>query len=214
MFKLETYEYNGKIYKVEITRKRMKYIRYRFSNNTFKISAPYMTSISSIKKGLDKFAPRFINNQKPASEGKNYIYIFGYMHPFAESGEIKFSSGQTFHYKDRNDFDKKMKKFLLDVLTDRVRYFENRMMLPEHKVRVRNMETRYGSNSKYTHTVCFAFKLYHFSIDILDSIVVHELSHSVVFDHSKAFYDVVYKYCPSYESLHKKLRNGEFLWLM
>ena len=104
-----------------------------------------------------------------------------------------------------------MKKLYLPLVEQRVRYYEHLMRLEPHKVRVRKMSSRYGSNSKHTYTVTFALKLYSYSIDILDAIVIHELSHSVVFNHSKAFYDVVYKYCPNYDNLHRKLRKGEFL---
>ena len=212
MKQLTTYVYNGEEFNVEIARKRMKNIRYRLDGNTFKISAPYLASQGSIKRGLDRFAERLVKGRKPASKGSNYLYIFGYKYPFNDNGgEVHFSNGQILKYSSFEDFEKKMKKLYLPIVTSRVRYFENLMRLKPHNVRVRKMTSRYGSNSKHTHTVTFALKLFSYSIDILDAIVVHELSHSVVFNHSKAFYDVVYKYCPNYDALHRKLRKGEFL---
>ena len=44
MKQFEEYKYDNKVYKVEITRKRMKNIRYRLVEDTFKISAPYLAS--------------------------------------------------------------------------------------------------------------------------------------------------------------------------
>ena len=41
-------------------------------------------------------------------------------------------------------------------------------------------------------------------------VCVHELAHILVYDHSKEFYDVVYKYYPNYKECHTKLRKGEF----
>ena len=212
MKQLTTYVYNGEEFKVEITRKRMKNIRYRLVEDTFQISAPYLASNGSINRGLDKFAVRLIKDRKPSSVGDDYIYIFGYKCNFNKNGGIiTFNNGQKLKYSSYEDFEKRMKKLYLPIVTSRVRYFENLMNLKPHNVRVRKMTSRYGSNSKHTRTVSFALKLYSYSIDILDAIVVHELAHSVVFNHSKAFYDVVYKYCPNYEYLHKKLRKGEFL---
>ena len=212
MKQLSTYLYNGHVYQVEITRKRMRNIRYRLKDNTFIISAPYLASQASIKRGLDKFAERLIKAQKPSHIGNDYVYIFGHKYQFNSSGgELHFTDGQILKYSSIDDFEKKMKKFFLPLVISRVRYFENLMALKPHNIRVRKMNTRYGSNSKHTYTVTFALKLYSYSIDILDAIVVHELSHSVVFNHSKAFYDVVYKYCPNYDALHRKLRKGEFL---
>lgn len=211
MIDLSTYTYLGKTYNIKITRKRMRTIRYRLINDTFLISAPYLCSKGSIKRGLDKFAEKLIKGQKPASEGKDFIYIFGYKHRFADSGEIKFTNGQIIKFSSRDEFEKKMRKFFLSVITSRVRLFEGKMGLKPHNVRVRKMTSRYGSNSKHTNTVSFALSLYHYSYEIIDSIVVHELAHSIHFDHSKAFYDVVYKYCPNYEDLHKKLTKGDYL---
>lgn len=212
MKQLTSYVYNNHEYKVEITRKSMRNIRYRLKDDTFIISAPYLASNGSIIRGLDKFAERLINAQKPSNIGEDFVYIFGHKYKFnSNGGELRFTDGQILKYSSIDDFEKKMKKIFLPIVESRVRYFENLMQLKPHNIRVRKMSTRYGSNSKYTHTVTFSLKLYSYSIDILDSIVVHELSHSVVFNHSKAFYDVVYKYCPNYDSLHRKLRKGEFL---
>ena len=85
------------------------------------------------------------------------------------------------------------------------------MTLPLYKVTLKDMRTRFGSNSKHTKTLHFAYVLIHYSFDIIDSVIVHELAHILVYDHSKKFYDVVYKYCPDYDIYRKKLIKGEFL---
>lgn len=211
MKQFEEYKYDNKVYKVEITRKRMKNIRYRLVEDTFKISAPNLASKRSIYSGLDKFAGKLISKKKPLSRGDDFIYLFGYRYMFPEAGELHLVNGQKFKFSSRDDFDKKIRKVFLSIVTSRVRYFENLMQLKPHNVRVRIMNTRYGSNSKATRTVTFALKLYSYSLDILDAIVVHELAHSIHFDHSPAFYSVVYKYCPNYVVLHKKLQKGVFL---
>lgn len=207
---IETYTYENVSYPVQITRKKVKNITYRFSNGVFKITAPYMVSMAQIEKGLIKFVPKFIEHQKPSAMGDNFNYILGIKTTFSSSGEVKFSDGSIIKYKSIEDFDKKMKKLFLSLITTRVRYYEKRMMLTYHNVRVRTMTSRYGSNSKYTHTVTFNYNLYHYSIDIIDAIIVHELAHSIVYNHSKNFYEVVYKYCPDYDNLHKKLGKGMF----
>lgn len=211
MQQFSTFTYNGEIYQVIITRKKMKNIRYRLQDDTFLISAPYLATKGSIQKGLIKFAPMLIARRKPASEGDDFIYLFGYRYPLDGSGTLTLIDGQKINFSSREDLKKKLRKAFLKIVTKRVRYYENLMMLEPHNVRVRKMNTRYGSNSKKTHSVSFALKLYHYSIDILDAIVVHELAHSIHFDHSKAFYDVVYKYCKDYDNLHDKLTKGIYL---
>ena len=103
-----------------------------------------------------------------------------------------------------------MKKYFKDLVTKRVEYYSSVMNLPLYKVSVKNMKTRFGSNSKHTQRLHFALVLMHYSIEIIDSVVVHELAHILVYDHSKKFYDVVYKYCHDYDIYRKKLIKGEY----
>ncbi|MBQ7243982.1 MAG: M48 family metallopeptidase, partial [Bacilli bacterium] len=56
----------------------------------------------------------------------------------------------------------------------------------------------------------FQCRLMAFHPSIIDSVVVHELAHHYQFDHSKKFYDIVYRYCPDYDKLRKKLIHDQF----
>ena len=60
-------------------------------------------------------------------------------------------------------------------------------------------------------TLTFSFVLIHYSKEVIDSVVIHELAHDLFFDHSSNFYNVVYNYCPNYDILRKQLVKGEFL---
>lgn len=214
MIKETSYTYLGKTYPVYIDKKSMvrRSIRCRYREGAFYISAPYLTSESVIMKYLtSKWGPYFIKNEKPAPKGNDFVYIYGFKHPYSSGGgEIKFSNCSSFKYKNDLDFDKKMKKHFLALLTERSRYYEKLMNLAPHNIRVRNMTSRYGSNSKKTRSITYAYSLYHYSVNILDAIIVHELSHSIEFNHSKKFYEVVNKYCPNYKALHNMLRKGVY----
>ena len=95
----------------------------------------------------------------------------------------------TFHSKYKNNFTKEVKYVY-------------------YKVKIKKMRTRLGSNSSKTHTIYYADHLFYYSVDILDSLVVHELAHEFVKDHSENFYKVVFKYCPNYKSVNNKLKKG------
>ena len=205
------YKVNGKDYEVVITHKRIKNIHYRFRDNKFLVSCSPFTLKRAVIKGLDRFGESLIKrSSKENPIGADYIYLFGNKVIINEKGKLKIHPYPQIEYKNHDDLSKKLKPIFLDVITKRVRYYESVMGLPSYKVSVRKMTSRYGSNSKYTKSLSFAFLLIHYSIDIIDSVIVHELAHIEVFNHSKAFYDVVYKYCPDYNKLHTKLRKGEF----
>ncbi len=204
------YIYKGKEYKVIVNRKKMKNIVYRFKDEQFIISAPTYALKNSIVKGLDRFAPRMIEKYeaKPKNEGDNFIYLLGSKIDIYSSGVIRFSDDSEIKYSSKEELDDKLKKFFLKFITNRVRFYEHRMNLSPYKVRVKNMTTRYGSNSRRSKSLSFALVLMHYSLDVIDSVVVHELAHEYYFDHSKNFYNIVYQYFPSYDEAHYKLRKG------
>lgn len=205
------YKVNEKEYLVEITHKRIKNIHYRFVDGVFKVSCPHIVTKSVIIKGLDKYAVKMVaRSEKTKPIGEDYIYLFGSKVSLQESGEISFTNGDKLTYKDHADLDKKLHKIFLKILKDKVNYYSSKMNVPLYKVSLRNMKTRFGSNSKKTKSVHFSYVLIHFSHPIIDSVVVHELAHILVYDHSKKFYDVVYKYCPNYDIYRKKLIRGEY----
>lgn len=208
-----TYLYNGIEYPVIVTRKRMRSIRYRFKDGIFYVSAPYMfASQARIKEGLIKFAPRLIKtSEKPVSRGEDFIYILGSKVSLRDSGEITFTNGDVISYKNKEDFDKKLKKWFLKYISERNTYYEKLMDISKpYKVHVKKMRTRYGSNSSQTHSLSYSLDLLHYTNDVIDSVIIHELAHDKVRNHSKKFYDVVYKYCPNYPELRKRLRKGQF----
>ena len=206
------YKVDDKEYLVEVTHKRIRNIHYRFVDGVFKVSCPHITPRSVIVKGLNKFAPKMIaRGEKSKPIGEDYMYLFGSKISLQESGEISFTNGNKLVYKDHIDLDKKLHKMFLSILKDKVAYYSSKMGVPLYRVSLRNMKTRFGSNSKKTKSVHFSYVLIHYSHPIIDSVVVHELAHILVYDHSKKFYDVVYKYCPDYDIYRKKLIRGEYL---
>lgn len=206
-----TYQYNGTLYPVIITRKRMKNITYRFRDGKFLISAPWYATKASFLAGLDKFADKLMNydKKKISGKGSNYIYLLGEKYDIGPMGVLAFNN-TTIVYSSPDDLDKKLKKWFLKFITLRVRYYQQLMGLEEYKVRIQKMSSRYGSNSKHTKTLNFALLLMHYSQEIIDSVVVHELAHEVVYNHSDDFYRLVEKYYPQYKICHNKLKKGEF----
>lgn len=208
-----TYCVGETLYPVIVTYRKMKTIRFRYRDGAFYVSCPRFTSKFTIEKGLNKFGEKLIvNAAKCQPIGQDYAYLFGQKVPLSfPIGDLSFASGEKISYRNKEEFETKMKNFFKRYLESRVRFFEMRMgITPPYKVRARKMSSRYGSNSRGTHSLTFSTILYHYHPDIIDSVVVHELAHYFVFNHSKKFYDIVIKYCPYYQTLHHKLKKGIF----
>ena len=203
------YIYEGKEYKVVVTRKKMRTIRYYYKDGVFKISASTRASQKTIVDGLNKYAGKLIKaDVRTHASGDDFIFILGTKIAIRESGEIRFTDGTVITYKNRTDLDKGLRKWFLKVMENRTRYYERMMGVKKpYAIRVKKMNSRFGSNSLRTHSISFQLDLVHFSKPIIDSVIVHELAHHFNRDHSYRFYKVVYTYCPDYWDLKKKLRR-------
>ena len=98
-------------------------------------------------------------------------------------------------------------------INEELDYYKNIMNIPvDYKIHIKNVKTILGSNSLKTKSLTFSIILIHYPLVVIDSIVVHELAHYFYRNHSKNFYNVVYKYFPDYKkglSIFKKgLNNG------
>lgn len=211
MIKEFTYPYKGKEYLVTVTYKRSHCISYHFRDEVFVVYCPYLTSKARIVMGLDRFAEKLIDeNPHVLGRGDDFIYLLGVKVPLKESGEIFFGDGNIISYTGEKDLDKQLRQWFLSLLKQRHHYYESVMGISQNKIRVRNMSSRYGSNSVGHHSITYSLILMHYSVDVIDAIIVHELAHCFVSGHSKKFYDVVYKYCQDYKHLHERLRKGKF----
>ena len=74
-------------------------------------------------------------------------------------------------------------------------------------LKIRDMKTRWGVCNRKKRYITLNSNLIKESIDKLDYVIIHELSHFVHFDHSKEFWAVVAKYCPKYKQIRKDLRE-------
>lgn len=77
------------------------------------------------------------------------------------------------------------------------------MQLKPNKISFKKLKKRWGSCS-HDNNLCFNIKIMALDKNQIDYIIVHELSHIVQKNHSKAFWDLVKKYLPNYKEIHDK----------
>jgi len=67
-----------------------------------------------------------------------------------------------------------------------------------------------GLNSLRHNRILLNSALYAYRSEVSDAVVIHELAHCLVRNHSKTFYDIVIKYCPEYYRFEKIIISGMF----
>ena len=196
------YLYQGVVYKAEITFKRIRnfILRYGAEENSILVSCPCRASMEKVDSVVGELLPKLLKRKRRdplLPYGEDWMYVLG------EKKECSFKSDA--------ERERYIKQSLLPIVESRVRLYEKAMGIKEpYRVSVKKMSSRFGSNSRRTHSLSFASCLYHYDLDVIDSVVVHELAHHYVFDHSKKFYNVVFGYCPTYKACRKCLRNKTY----
>jgi len=102
---------------------------------------------------------------------------------------------------------KKYKEQAREILTERVKFFNETLGYSYKKIAIRNQSTRWGSCSS-KQNLNFNYKLLFVPEELRDYVVVHELCHLQEMNHSQAFWNLVANVLPNYKALRKELREG------
>jgi predicted metal-dependent hydrolase len=124
-----------------------------------------------------------------------------------------FILNQTAQPKARAVFEKWYQAKAREVLTERVQLYARQFGLRYTKIRISSARTRWGSCSS-RGTLSFTWRLVMAPLDVVDYVVIHELAHIKVKNHSPFFWAEVAKMQPDYKRRLTWLKkNGRFLTL-
>ncbi|HCC78161.1 MAG: hypothetical protein A2X25_04850 [Chloroflexi bacterium GWB2_49_20] len=94
------------------------------------------------------------------------------------------------------------------ILTSRVKLYAQKYALSYSKVRLSSARTRWGSCSS-KGTLSFTWRLVMAPVEIIDYVVIHELVHLEIKNHSSDFWKKVQEYLPDYKKRRAWLKaNG------
>ncbi|WP_440106982.1 M48 family metallopeptidase [Acidovorax sp. BL-A-41-H1] len=90
--------------------------------------------------------------------------------------------------------------------TERLNHFAPQLGVQWASLRLSSAQTRWGS-AKSDGSIRLNWRLLHYRPAIIDYVVVHELAHLRVMDHSPRFWDTVATVVPDYADLRRHLRK-------
>ncbi len=142
------------------------------------------------------FDLRLVRPQRPSLKFDNGFYL-------SRSAEKRGEAVFTRWYKKR----------ALEIIAERVNQFAKRHGFSPKQVRITSARTRWGSCSP-DGTLNFTWRLAMAPLEVIDYVVVHELAHLRVKNHSKRFWRAVESILPDYKRQRKWLsEHGEKLTL-
>jgi predicted metal-dependent hydrolase len=167
--------------------------------------------IKSRPYGWTTIGKQYIDGEKFLFLGSPFdLKLVGPQKPF-----LRFDSGFTLsraaQIKGAQLFTRWYKEHAFEVITERVKQYSQQYNFAPKQIKISSAKTRWGSCSP-NGTLNFTWRLVMAPLDVIDYVVVHELVHLRVKDHSSRFWKQVESIYPEYKKQRKWLReNGERL---
>ena len=204
------YEIENTLYNVIIKRKSNKntYIRVDENKNII-VTTNYFVATNKIKQILESNINFLKKNL--AKEKKEGFYLMGKKYDIIIDEKIKNIEidENTIKVKDEKKLNNWYKKEISRIFKEHLDFYYNKFEenIPYPTLKIRAMKTRWGVCNRKIKSVTLNLNLVKYDSTCLDYVIVHELSHFVHFNHSKAFWNIVEKYYPNYKEIEKKLKN-------
>ena len=181
---------NAGNYEVQVIRSRRKTLSVSIRDGALVVSAPLRTSDQTINDFLYKHR-RWIQVHMEKAQAS---------HMEAES------AGRLTMEEIRDLADQALK-----VIPERVKHYAALMGVTYGRITIRNQRTRWGSCTAQGN-LNFNCLLMLCPLEVIDSVIVHELAHRREMNHSPRFYALVRKAYPEYDKWNQWLKdNGPVL---
>ena len=106
--------------------------------------------------------------------------------------------------------EKFLKNKCLEIVGQRLKYFSNIMQLEPQKVVLMNSKRKWGTCDS-DQIISFNWRIIMLTPNLIDYVIVHELSHLIEMNHSPAFWAIVSAVLPNVKQLRSTLKQCNFI---
>lgn len=197
-FKSFTYKNRLFLYK----KKQVKYLRLKIdSNANLILSIPYFYTFKSVYDFLDKneiWIENALKNYK--KNDSNDIYFLGKKYNIVLDSTLKktYIKKQKIHTSSKEELETFLKTNAKKIFTFYLKKWSKKTDLFYTHLSIKNMKTRWGSCNHNKAYINLNLKLLEKSLKAIEYVILHELSHIKYPNHSKEFYDFLYKFMPDF----------------
>ena len=208
------FQYKNKDYAVEVLKKDNKNTYVRVRDDKVYVTTNYFVSERKISKLLNenrKAIEKMIDRAEVRAEKRDLFLLFGKYYDIVYGDferQITVEEGKIWVVSEKV-LCKWLEQFIHTTFYNHLMYWYDEFegKIPYPNLKIRKMKTRWGVCNTKNHNVTLNFELFRYDIECLDYVIVHELSHFLVPNHSKDFWKQVEKYFPNYKEIRKKLRD-------
>ncbi|MDD3998838.1 MAG: DUF45 domain-containing protein, partial [Candidatus Shapirobacteria bacterium] len=205
---MEKIKIGEKEFLIEIYRKRVQTMRLRIiEKNKIMISLPWLMPLIVVKKFLKDNEKWILGQNEKMKKKKSLnkiksISILGEVYEV----ELKKSLRDSLVILDKKIFinfskkteikkiiDKKMRVLASKLIKEKTRQLAKKYNLNYGNVGIKNQSSRFGSCSG-RGSLNFNWQIILFPVDKFEHVILHELTHLTVKNHSRAFWEQLGKY--------------------
>jgi len=184
---------------------------------------------SLILRGLNKLSKMDVVAKKPLIErevlhflGEQYLLKISQSKLLKKSGFCEIREGCFYvnlpHSDEQKIISEKLentikgwyKKRAFEIFCERTEYLADLHNFEYTKVKIGEQKTLWGS-CNHKNNLSFNWKVVQCHIDVIDYLIIHELTHTVHRDHSHRFWGRVGEILPDYKELRRKLKKVKFI---
>jgi predicted metal-dependent hydrolase len=193
------------------------------------VKAPARCSNRAIRETVERHQDWILQKQKWARKhhepavpknyitGERFLYLGDEYELVTERAEVpltfdnrRFILAANHSANVRQLFIDWYTKEALRIVTDRVNLYSGITNIKYRKVNISNAKTRWGACS-YNGNLHFSWTLIMAPLEVIDYVVVHELCHIKIRNHSSQFWQTVNEFIPEYKLRRKWLKENRNL---
>jgi len=207
-------------YNCFINYKRIKRIYIRYKNGDFLISAPCGTNLKNIndlfKEKNDKILELIKKDEDRVhninlNEG-SIINLIGVSYYIIHDNKSFFDGNNI--YLDRDNLKNSLLEISRELLENfaklKISYYYEKFGYDNKdfpKLKYKLLKSKFGHYNRTKNEILLNYLLVFLDEELIEYVIVHELAHMKVFNHSSDFYLEIKKILPNYLLLQKRLKK-------
>jgi predicted metal-dependent hydrolase len=206
----------------QLIRSKRKTLSLQINNNAeLVVRAPNRLSVKKIEQFIEEKSDWIEKKSKSIKvkevkkpnyeEGEEFHYL-GNLYPFTIQSSKNLSFNGISFSAEQIDKDKLLKWYktaFKSIAIPRLDYYADTFLLPYKQVRLKAQKTLWGSCS-HTNNINLNYLLIRAPMDIIDYVIVHELAHTKIKNHSKDFWQLVESILPEYKASKSWLKDNGY----
>lgn len=167
--------------------------------------------LDSKKEWIDKIIAKNTLRINSFNALYNYeeILINGKRFPLKISDKIDVCP-EAVYIKKRSDIKGLFLKYLSEEFIEYAKKIAFSIDLTANKFSLKSYKSRWGCCDK-KNNITFNYLLIMLPTEIQRYVIIHELCHTKIFNHSDSFWRLVFKFEPDYKNIRKRLKEYGFI---